>query len=75
MCNVDNDLAETDIEDMIKEADSNGDGKIDFDEFTKMMQHQKWIFKSHVIQKGRSFKSGFSATHSMFEFSITCESI
>ena len=41
MSNVDNNLAEADIEDMIKEADANGDGKIDFEEFTKMMQNQQ----------------------------------
>lgn len=40
MNNVDGQLAEADIEDMIKEADVNGDGKIDFDEFIKMMHHQ-----------------------------------
>ena len=42
MSTVDVTLAETDIEEMIKEADVNGDGKIDFDEFIKMMQSQ-WI--------------------------------
>jgi len=40
MNTVDVSLAETDIEEMIKEADANGDGKIDFDEFIKMMQSQ-----------------------------------
>ena len=41
MNTVDSKLAESDIEDMIKEADINGDGKIDFDEFIKMMHHQQ----------------------------------
>jgi len=40
MNTVDSKLAESDIEDMIKEADQNGDGKIDFDEFIKMMHQQ-----------------------------------
>lgn len=40
MNTVDVSLAEADIEEMIKEADANGDGKIDFDEFIKMMQSQ-----------------------------------
>lgn len=40
MNTVDANLAEADIEEMIKEADANGDGKIDFDEFIKMMHHQ-----------------------------------
>ncbi|KAL5247756.1 hypothetical protein ACHWQZ_G019593 [Mnemiopsis leidyi] len=40
MNTVDSKLAESDIEDMIKEADINGDGKIDFDEFIKMMHQQ-----------------------------------
>jgi len=37
MQQLDPDMSDADIDDMMNEADTNGDGKIDFSEFKRMM--------------------------------------
>lgn len=38
MTNLGEVLTDSEIEEMIKEADDNGDGEVDYDEFVRMMQ-------------------------------------
>ena len=42
MKNLGEKLTDEEINEMIREADDDGNGQVDFDEFVKMMQSTKW---------------------------------
>lgn len=71
MINLGEKLTDEEVEQMIKEADLDGDGQVDYDEFVKMMMTVRWKKHSHLIRLIGHLNSLFQEL-SLLNYIINC---